>query len=213
MDSLAMNAPKSVAIASTAWRAVRAALASGQSARPDTTALRPRRGPGLTRAEAASSSARQAAIHAGSKTPEVRRNSSADSAKVVERISWPPTTKSPGSGSGKSRNGGRAVTNPVRSASPRSIAARPSVIVVPTPPNAPTNQSPTRRRVMLATTCGSGVVVNPGTRIRREAASGLKTKAGKLPRHPPLSSTQTHFFLLPGSAAAAASSPSESAVR
>src|SRR5208282_909196 len=50
---------------------------------------------------------------AGSKTPEVRRNSSADSTKVVERISWPPTTKSPGSGSGRSRNGGRAVTNPV----------------------------------------------------------------------------------------------------
>jgi hypothetical protein len=35
--------------------------------------------------------------------------------------------------------------------------------------------------------------MNPGTRIRREAASGLKTKAGKLPRHPPFSSTQTHY--------------------
>ena len=42
------------------------------------------------------------------------------------------------------RNSGSSVTSPVRSASPRAIAASPSVIVVPTPPNAPTNQRPTR---------------------------------------------------------------------
>ena len=38
----------------------------------------------------------------GLEDPEFRRNSSADSANEVWRISWPPITKSPGSGSGKS---------------------------------------------------------------------------------------------------------------
>ena len=42
------------------------------------------------------------------------------------------------------RKAGNSLTSPVRSASPRAIAARPSVIVVPTPPNAPINQRPTR---------------------------------------------------------------------
>ena len=162
MDSLAMNASRSAEMESTAWRRVRAGLASAQSASRAMAGLRPSRGAGLTRAEAAARSSRQAAIQAGSKTPELWRNSSAESPKVVRRISWPPMTKSAGSGKGSSRNGGRAVTNPVRSASPRAMAARPSVIVVPTPPNAPTNQSPTRRRVMLATTYFSGVHRNRG---------------------------------------------------
>ena len=54
----------------------------------------------------------------------------------------------------------------------------PSVIVVPTPPNAPTNQSPTRRRIMLASICGNGVHGNPISRIRRDAPGRSKSAAG-----------------------------------
>ena len=65
IDSALANAARSAAIRSTAWRTVRAGRASPQSASFETAGLRPSRGPGRTRAEAAASSSRQAAIQLG----------------------------------------------------------------------------------------------------------------------------------------------------
>lgn len=73
------------------------------------------------------------------------------------------------------------------------MAARPSVIVVPTPPNAPTNQSPTRRRVILAITCLCVVSMNPGSRIRRDAVSKRTAKPGEEPLHPAVDLTLIHY--------------------
>ena len=119
---------------------------SPQLASRATAGLRPSLGPGRTRADG-----RVQVVAAGgdprrrSKTPEdLPRNSSAESPKLVRRISWPPMTKSPGSGKASPSKIGSAVTRPVRSTRPLDIADRPRVIVVPTPPNAPTNQRPTR---------------------------------------------------------------------
>ena len=95
-------------------------------------------------------------------------------------MSWPPMMKSAGSGSGRSRKGGKAVTSPVRSDNPRAIAASPRVIVVPTPPNAPTSQSPTRRRVMVTVSLCSCVHENPGATIRRDAANAPGSEGGIL---------------------------------
>src|SRR5262249_8698064 len=60
-------------------------------------------------------------------------------------MSCPPTTNAAGGSKSAARNPGRAVTMPVGGTRVRARAASPRAVVLPTPPNAPINHSPTRR--------------------------------------------------------------------
>ena len=185
------NAARSAAMRSTASPEVRAGVRSPQSPIFEIAEPAPSFVPGRTRAEVEARSSRRASISSGSNTPEFLRNSSALSRNEPSRMSWPPITKSAGAGRLRPSKRGRAVTNPVVSRRPLAIAKRPRAIVVPTPPKAPINQSPTRRgggvagmfRALGAGVCGwaGGVFTtfimdrprgafNPAVALRRPGA-------------------------------------------